>query len=287
MQVIERIEGIREQVDAWRRAAERVALVPTMGNLHEGHLALVDEARAQADRVVVSVFVNPTQFGPNEDYDAYPRTLDADADAVAGRGADAVFAPTVATMYPAGGSLDTRVEVPSLTDRFCGIARPGHFTGVATVVCKLLNIARPDVAVFGRKDYQQLLVIQRLVADLNMPVTIRGAPIVREADGLAMSSRNNYLTDDERRRAPALYRALQQAGTRLGNGEAGPRDVEAEAWRALADAGLEPEYFTVADPETLEPAAAGEGALVILAAAWLGRARLIDNHELALDGEES
>lgn len=286
MQVIESIEGVREQVDAWRRAAERVALVPTMGNLHEGHLALVDEARAHADRVVVSVFVNPTQFGPNEDYDAYPRTLEADTEAVAARGADTVFAPAVTTMYPSGG-LDTRVEVPSLTDRFCGLARPGHFTGVATVVSKLLNIARPDVAVFGRKDYQQLLVIQRMVADLNMPVRIVGAPIVREADGLAMSSRNNYLTDDERRRAPVLYQALQQASARLRHDQAGPRAVEAEAWRSLAEAGLEGEYFTVAHPETLEPAEADERAVVILAAAWLGRARLIDNQELTLDGGDS
>lgn len=283
MQVIERIEGVREQVAGWRQSAASVALVPTMGNLHEGHLALVDEARARADRVLVSVFVNPTQFGPNEDYDAYPRTLDADADAVEHRGADAVFAPSATTMYPSGG-LDTRVEVPSLTDRFCGLARPGHFTGVATVVCKLLNIASPDVAVFGRKDYQQLLVIQRLVADLNMPVAIVGAPIVREADGLALSSRNHYLSAEERERAPALYQALCRAAAQLRSGEASPREAETIAWRRLAEAGLDTEYFSVADPDTLEPAQTATGDVVILAAAWLGRARLIDNQEVSLDG---
>ncbi len=283
MQLIERIEDVRAQVDAWRREGERVALVPTMGNLHEGHLALVDAAREHAEHVIASVFVNPTQFGPGEDYDAYPRTLEADRAALQSRGAEAVFAPAVTTMYPDGGTLATRVEVPSLTDRFCGIARPGHFTGVATVVCKLLNIVRPDTAVFGRKDYQQLLVIQRLVADLDMPVTVVGAPIVREADGLAMSSRNHYLTQDERRRAPALYQALQAAANRLAGGAAGPREVEAEAWRRLVDAGLDPEYFSVADADTLEPVGDTIGRVVLLAAAWLGRARLIDNHELTLD----
>jgi len=281
MQVIEGIQALRDQVDTWRAAGERVALVPTMGNLHEGHLALVDEARNHADRVVVSVFVNPTQFGPDEDYGAYPRTLEADTSAVADRGADGVFAPGATTMYPNGG-LGTRVEVPALTDRYCGIARPGHFTGVATVVCKLLNIARPDVAVFGRKDYQQLRVIQRMVADLNMAVGIVGAPVVREADGLAMSSRNNYLTDGERQRASALYRALGHAEQRLRQ-RVDPRVAEAEAWQRLADAGLDPEYVTAADPDTLEPVGEGAGRVVILAAAWLGRARLIDNRELTLD----
>lgn len=285
MQVIERIEDVRAQVDAWRAGGERVALVPTMGNLHEGHLALVDAAREHAERVIASVFVNPTQFGPHEDYEAYPRTLEADRDALASRGAEAVFAPSVTTMYPNGGTLATQVEIPSLTDRFCGIARPGHFTGVATVVTKLLNIVRPDTAVFGRKDYQQLLVIQRLVADLDMPVAIVGAPIVRESDGLAMSSRNNYLTANERRRAPALYEALQTAATRL-TGGAPAREVEAEAWRHLAEAGLEPEYFTAADPKTLEPLEGAFSRAVILAAAWLGRARLIDNQELTLDARE-
>lgn len=283
MQVIHEIEGIREQVAVWRAMDVTVALVPTMGNLHDGHLRLVADAADHADRVMASIFVNPTQFGPNEDFASYPRTLEADCEALHSRGVDAVFAPAAAAMYPGGGEVATRVEVPGLSDILCGASRPGHFAGVATVVTKLLNITRPDVAVFGRKDYQQLRVIERVVADLNMPVRVVGSPVVREADGLAMSSRNAYLDADERARAPHLYRALRAAAVRLEDGAADYRAVEDEALAAIAEAGLEPEYVRVADPVGLQPATSGAEWVVILAAARLGSARLIDNVEVALD----
>lgn len=267
----------RARIAEWRRAGDRIGFVPTMGNLHEGHLSLVRMAQAHADRVVVSVFVNPLQFGPSEDFDSYPRTLGADRAALAGLGVDLLFAPDEASLYPRPREATTRVTVPGLGDILCGASRPGFFTGVATVVAKLFHIVQPDLAVFGEKDYQQLLVIRRMVEDLDFPVAIVGAPVCREPDGLAMSSRNQYLTAEERARAPLLYRTLCRLGEAL---QAGRRDfaaLEAEGVQALAEAGFRPDYLSIRRPD-LEPPTAADQAFRLLAAAWLGeRTRLIDN----------
>ncbi|BCX82448.1 pantoate--beta-alanine ligase [Methylomarinovum caldicuralii] len=276
MRRFDRIADLRACLEEWRRAGQRIVLVPTMGNLHEGHLQLVDTARRCSDRVVVSIFVNPLQFGPGEDYDRYPRTLEADCAKLETRGADLVFAPPVAEIYPRPLAESTFVEVPGITEILCGASRPGHFRGVATVVAKLFNIVQPDVAVFGEKDYQQLQVIRRLVADLNFPVEIVGVPIVREADGLALSSRNGYLTPEERARAPLLYRSLCQARDAIAAGE---RDFAALCRRqreSLEEAGFRPDYFEIRRPD-LGEAGPDDRPLMILAAAWLGRTRLIDN----------
>jgi pantoate--beta-alanine ligase len=266
---------LRERRAAFATAGERVAFVPTMGNLHDGHLELVRRGRALAPRVVVSIFVNPLQFGAGEDLARYPRTLERDAGLLEGVGADLLFAPPVAEMYPR--PQQTRVEVPGLSDILCGASRPGHFVGVATVVCKLLNMVQPQVALFGEKDFQQLAVIRRMVEDLCVPVQILGVPTVREPDGLAMSSRNGYLTAAERRQAPALYRALQAAAAALATGAADPEAVARQAAAAIDAAGLRTDYVSVRRAGDLAPAGAGDADLVVLAAAYLGRARLIDN----------
>jgi pantoate--beta-alanine ligase len=247
-----------------------------MGNLHAGHLALVAAARAQCERVVVSIFVNPLQFGPNEDLDSYPRTLEADVRALEQAGADAVFAPSVDQMYPHGGTTATTVRVEGITDMLCGSRRPGHFEGVATVVTKLLNLVGPDYAFFGEKDFQQLAVIRRLVDDLCMDVQIVGVPTVREADGLALSSRNQYLSADERQCAPALAAALEDCRMRLLEGDRNFAGLEARGRALLDDAGLETDYFEIRSPELMAPRT-DMCAFRVLAAAFLGRARLIDN----------
>ncbi len=276
MDRIATLTELRARVRAWRAAGERVAFVPTMGNLHAGHIALVRHARELARRTVSSVFVNPLQFGAGEDLAAYPRTLERDHQMLETAGCDLLFAPGVETMYPHGQGVQTRVEVPGISDILCGASRPGHFVGVATVVCKLLNMVQPDLAVFGEKDFQQLLVIRRMVEDLAMPVEIEGLPTVREPDGLAMSSRNGYLSAAERTVAPALYRALTAAAGALG--AARPvADVERETLAAIAAAGLRPDYASVRRAEDLAPPAETDRELVVLAAAYLGRARLIDN----------
>ena len=281
MQTIQQLEALRAQIADWRRAGETIAFVPTMGNLHAGHLALIGAARGRAARVVASIFVNPLQFGAGEDFGAYPRTFAQDQTALGESGCDLLFAPAVETMYPDGQEGHTRVEVPGLSDILCGASRPGHFVGVATVVCKLFNMVQPDLALFGEKDFQQLLVIRRMTADLALPVSVLGMPTVREADGLAMSSRNGYLTADERRRAPGLYRALHSAAAALESA----RDVaaaEAAGLAAVESAGLRPDYLRIRRARDLAPAGANAddpaaGDLIILAAAYLGRARLIDN----------
>lgn len=280
MQVLHTIAETRRQVRAWRSHGERVAFVPTMGNLHRGHLALLEQARGLAERVVVSVFVNPLQFGEGEDFNAYPRTLEADRAAVAESGADLLFAPNEAEMYPYGREGVARVEVPGVSEGLCGAFRPGHFTGVATVVAKLFHAVEPDVAVFGEKDYQQLVVIRRMVAQLDFPVAIAAGPTVREADGLALSSRNAYLTAEERAVAPRLYAVLQEARQRLVDGAADPGRVEGDAMDALAAAGFSPEYVSVRRADDLAPPGTEDTELVVLAAARLGRARLIDNLRL-------
>ena len=276
MELIEDISSLRRRVAHWRRGGETIALVPTMGNLHAGHLALVREARRVAARALVSIFVNPLQFGPDEDFGAYPRTLGRDSELLEAEGTDLLFTPPLPTVYPRAREEQTRVEVPGLSDILCGASRPGHFAGVATVVCKLFNMAQPDIAIFGEKDFQQLLVIRRMVEDLCLPIQIRGLATVREPDGLALSSRNGYLTADERERAPALYQALCRAGDRLGAGRAAS-NVERRGEEELAAGGLRPDYFRVRRASDLQPPTTLDRDLVVLAAAYLGRARLIDN----------
>lgn len=276
------IAALREQVAAWRHAGERIGFVPTMGNLHGGHLSLVDEARSRSDRVVVSVFVNPTQFTPGEDYQSYPRTWEADCAALRQHDTDLVFAPSVDEIYPDGPVLRTRVEVPALNDILCGASRPGHFTGVATVVAKLLNIVQPDLAVFGLKDYQQLMVIQHMVRDLSLPVEIVGGPVAREPSGLAMSSRNVYLTDAEREIAPVLYATLRRLAERLKAGEHNLNALIADGLEAISQAGMKPDYLEIRRADDLAPASPGDTHLVIPVAAYLGRARLIDNLRVSL-----
>ena len=281
MERIEPIHMLRRRIADWRRSGQRIAFVPTMGNLHAGHIALIAAARGRADRVVASIFVNPLQFGPSEDFGAYPRTLERDQAMLQAAGCDLLFNPGVATMYPVGEQDQTRVEVPGLSDILCGASRPGHFTGVATVVCKLFNMVQPDLALFGEKDFQQLLVIRRMTRDLAMPIEILGVPTVREADGLAMSSRNGYLTPAERAAAPGLYRALGLAADSLRRGET-PAQAEALAAEAIGEAGLRLDYVSVRDPDSLAPPTSGAQDLVVLGAAHLGRARLIDNLRVGL-----
>lgn len=277
---IQDLDALRARVCDWRAGGERIAFVPTMGNLHAGHLALVTAARAPGVRVIASIFVNPLQFGPAEDLAAYPRTPERDARLLGEAGCDLLFEPTVETMYPNGMASQTRVEVPGISDILCGASRPGHFSGVATVVCKLFGMVQPDLAVFGKKDYQQLLVIRRMVSDLAIPTEIRGLETVREPDGLAMSSRNGYLSPDERARAPGLYSTLRGAGERLTAGDS-VDEIERDALKALAAAGFRPDYFSIRNAEDLATPRNGDSELVILAAAHLGRARLIDNLEVA------
>ncbi|GMU43370.1 MAG: pantoate--beta-alanine ligase [Xanthomonadales bacterium] len=266
---------MRELLREWRRERQRIAFVPTMGNLHEGHISLVEKARGLADRVVASVFVNPTQFGPSEDYAAYPRTLERDAGFLSAAGCDVLFTPTIESMYPYGETA-AWVDVPSLSGILCGAFRPGHFRGVATVVTRLFNHVAPDVAVFGEKDYQQLLLIRRMTRDLGFPIEIVGAPTARDADGLAMSSRNQYLSAEQRAIAGTIHRVLRAvADVVVAGGDATPSIETGLA--TLRTAGFRPDYLEVRSAESLQPPDAGERELVVLTAAWLGRARLIDN----------
>jgi pantoate--beta-alanine ligase len=277
MQSVTTVEELRSVITAWRLSGGRIAFVPTMGNLHAGHLDLVSEARRRADRVVVSIFVNPMQFGEGEDYDAYPRTLEEDGAQLIEAGVDLLFAPVVSTIYPSGAEQQTRVEVPVISNILCGASRLGHFIGVATVVCKLFNMVQPDLAVFGEKDYQQLMVIRRMVIDLAMPISIIGKATVREADGLAMSSRNGYLSTAQRAAAPQLYRTLQATAEAIRGGDQDYNRLEAEATALLREAGFRPDYYAIRQAENLAmPGETGE-YLVILAAAYLGNTRLIDN----------
>lgn len=280
MRVVDEVAALRAQVAQWRRAGERVALVPTMGNLHAGHYSLVALARERADRVVASVFVNPTQFGPNEDFARYPRTPEADEAGLAAAGCDLVFRPTVEAMYPFGADRCVTVRVPGLTDELDGAARPGHFDGVATVVLRLFNMAQPDMAVFGRKDFQQWRVIDYLVRELSLPIAIVPAPIQRDADGLALSSRNQYLSPAERAVAPELHRTLLAMRAAWHDGAPLAR-IEGEALARLTRAGFAPDYAQFRRSHDLARAKEGErDGLVALVAARLGSTRLIDNLEM-------
>lgn len=282
MEEITRITALRAQVLAWRKAGLRVGFVPTMGNLHGGHLSLVDQACRQADRVIVSIFVNPTQFSAGEDFGDYPRTYDADCALLRTKSVDVVFAPTVEALYPNGPTLQTRVDVPRLNNMLCGLSRPGHFTGVATVVAKLFNIVQPDLAVFGLKDYQQLMVIRQMVVDLAWPIEIVGAPIAREPNGLAMSSRNAYLSVEQTEQAALIYRTLKTLADRLANGEAQLSPLIQTGLHQLETGGFAPDYLEIRRAVDLEAAEPGDQSLIILVAAQLGRARLIDNWPVML-----
>jgi pantoate--beta-alanine ligase len=280
METVETIAALRARVRSWH--GQRVALVPTMGNLHAGHLSLLSAAQARAGHSIVSVFVNPLQFGPHEDFARYPRTLELDARALAQAGCDLMFVPSVAEMYPDADSV-TRVHVGGLSETLEGQARPGHFDGVATVVAKLLIVASPDVTIFGEKDFQQLLIVRRLVRDLSLPVQIVGAPIMRDADGLALSSRNQYLSPAERLLAPQLYGALSELALRLQESGAGGLEpaartaLEQQGVQALSRAGFRVDYVAIRDATDLREPAGGNAPLVVLGAAWLGATRLIDN----------
>jgi len=271
---------IRELVESWRLAHQTVALVPTMGNLHRGHASLVELAAGNADRVVMSLFVNPTQFGPGEDYAGYPRTLDEDRALVAETGlVDALLVPDVAEVYPFGAEAAVRFVMPELARELCGVKRPGHFDGVGSVVCRLLNIVGPDVLVLGRKDYQQLILLERMIADLRLPVQVISGETQRDDDGLAISSRNRYLTPAERRRAPALHTTLIRVRDALARGDRDFSALEVKAVNALKEAGFKPDYVEVRNARDLSRPNGRSATtdLVVLAAAWLGKARLIDN----------
>lgn len=276
------ISDVRQQLHTWRMAGERIVFVPTMGNLHQGHLRLVEHAHQQGQRVVVSIFVNPMQFNDKNDFAAYPNTLAQDSEKLKAAGVDALFLPSVEVIYPDGHQQNSEVVVPGLSDILCGAYRPGHFVGVATVVAKLFNIVQADVAVFGEKDFQQLMVIRRMVDELCFPMEITGVPTERESDGLAMSSRNGYLNEQERQQASLLYEVLNQAKSQLKNGGESIAEIEKQAQQVLQDGGFRPEYLSVRSAKDLSIAEDATQDLVIVAAAWLGKARLIDNIRLNL-----
>ena len=271
-------EALGKYVHDWHQQSQSVALVPTMGNLHTGHLQLVKRAKELADRVVVSIFVNPAQFVAGEDFDTYPRTIEEDLENLKALNPDLIFIPDIDEVYPAGLELDTQLVAPELDSIFCGAFRPGHFNGVATVVSKLLKMVQPNIAIFGNKDYQQLLVIKKLVTDLCIPVDIIGVETVREAGGLALSSRNRYLTQQQKEIVVELYQTLSKISDAVKGGHDDFHQLEADAIDYLEDKGFKTEYLSIRNAANLgEP---DEGELVVLAAAWLGKARLIDNIQI-------
>ncbi len=277
MRTVHTLKELRAILQGYRQQGKRIGLVPTMGNLHEGHISLVRRALEASDVVVTSIFVNPMQFGAGEDLDTYPRTLQDDQEKLEAAGNTLVFAPAPDEIYPEGLARHTKVVVPEVSDGHCGASRPGHFEGVATVVTMLFNIVQPDVAVFGEKDFQQLAVIRKLVKDLVMPVDVIGAPTVREEDGLAKSSRNGYLSAEERNRASAIYQSMQTTASALTGGQTDYAALERAASNTLKNAGFRPDYYTIVNSLTLKPASPEDRELTILAAAYLGTTRLIDN----------
>jgi pantoate--beta-alanine ligase len=276
---IAELQGALQQV---RKQSQLVGLVPTMGNLHAGHLALVRQAMAECDVVLTSIFVNPTQFGPNEDLASYPRTFEADCSALTELACHGIFYPSVEEIYPQGPMLDTRVSVPALSSKLCGSSRPGHFDGVCTVVNKLLNICQPNRAYFGEKDFQQLTIIKHMVSDLNMSTRIISVPTQRADNGLALSSRNNYLSEAQKQQATVIHAALQQTAMALAASEPDIEQLEATAKSLISEAGLAVDYFSICHPETLDGAQKKDRSYRILAAAYLGKIRLIDNLALNL-----
>ena len=283
MRVFHTVSGLREALRADRLKGFRIGFVPTMGNLHDGHLALIKQARSSCDIVVCSIFVNALQFGLNEDWDKYPRTYQQDCDKLREAGCDYLFHPDDNEMYPNGLDTQSRVICPTMTDVLCGASRPGHFEGVTTVVTKLFNIVQPDEAVFGIKDYQQLAVIRRMAEDLCMPVEITAAPIHREADGLAMSSRNAYITDEERPAVVVLKDSLEWIARQIEGGARNFTELEATAKKRIAEAGFKADYITVSHSKTLDPAAEDDLEITILGAMFTSGARLIDNCSISLD----
>ena len=277
MDTVTTIAAVRELVQAWRSEGLRVAFIPTMGNLHAGHVSLIEAARRHGERFVASIFVNPMQFGPNEDWANYPRTPGEDERMLVNAGCNLMFIPDVAEIYPKGFERATRIEVPGLSRILDGEFRPGHFEGVTTIVATLFHIVEPQVAIFGEKDFQQLVIIRRMVADLCMPIEVVGAPTVRDHDGLAMSSRNQYLTATERALAPQIHIALEAAATRVRAGDVDFASIESAGFRELESTGFRPEYFSVRKAADLSPATPQARELVILTAARIGKARLIDN----------
>ncbi|OZG70056.1 pantoate--beta-alanine ligase [Hahella sp. CCB-MM4] len=288
MITIQREKELRATIRQQKSQGKRIGFVPTMGNLHDGHIALVKQALSICDYVVTSIFVNPLQFGANEDLDKYPRTLEADKDRLVQAGNHALFLPKTDQIYPEGLDQHTKVVVPSLTQDHCGASRPGHFDGVTTVVSILFNMVQPDVAVFGQKDFQQLAVIRKMAQDLHMPVTVEGHPTVREEDGLAMSSRNGYLDASQRKVATFLYQTLQQTADKLQNSFSSKpvnedfAQLETDARAKLTEAGFRPDYYNIVASNTLRPATADDKEITILAAAYLGTTRLIDNISITL-----
>lgn len=282
MQIISDISALRELRRRWQIEGKTIAFVPTMGNLHDGHLRLVKEAKKKADIVVVSIFVNPLQFGPNEDLASYPRTLEQDCASLEQLGVDLLFTPKVEDIYSRGIEQQTFVEVPSLSYMICGASRPGFFRGVATIVCKLFNMVQPNHAFFGEKDFQQLQVIRAMVTDLSMNLHIHGVPTVREADGLAMSSRNSYLSEEDRSLAPMIYQNMMQIVDKI---ELGRRDfslIIQEHTKALTEQGFKVDYIEIRSADTLLPQSHEDSQLAVLMAAFLGKTRLIDNCRVTL-----
>ena len=282
MIVVHNKQDLAEHLAEWRLHDEHVALVPTMGNLHAGHVALVDLAREHAERVIVCIFVNPTQFGEGEDFEDYPRTLERDKRRLKQTAADLIFAPDVETVYPFGLEKATMVSVPGLTKHFCGASRPGHFDGVTTVVARLFSLVQPDVAIFGQKDYQQQLVIRHMTEDLNLPIGIITGETVRADDGLALSSRNSYLSESELAVAPVLYETLCSTAQDLQNGRRNFEELETDAITRLRDAGFDVDYYSIRRALNLDVPNRDCDDLVVLAAARLGAARLIDNIVVAV-----
>ncbi len=277
MNTVKNLQQLRAAISRARSEGKRIAFVPTMGNLHAGHVALIQHATERADFVVASIFVNPLQFGANEDLDSYPRTLVADQSKLLEAGCNLLFTSDAQDMYPQGMAQQTIVSVPGVSTGLCGGSRPGHFDGVATIVCKLLNMVQPDIALFGEKDFQQLAVIRKMVADLNMPVQIFGVPIVRDHDGLALSSRNGYLSAQQRAAAPALQQCLQALKAQIKNGRRDYAMLFEQFDTDLQAAGFRLDYVELRDALSLQPAAVDSTQLVLLAAAYLGSTRLIDN----------
>ena len=277
MLIIETLPLLRQQIRRLRMEGKRVALVPTMGNLHDGHMKLVDEAKARADVVVVSIFVNPMQFDRPEDLARYPRTLQEDCEKLNKRKVDLVFAPSVKEIYPNGTETHTYVDVPGLSTMLEGASRPGHFRGVSTIVSKLFNLVQPDIACFGEKDFQQLALIRKMVADMGFDIEIVGVPIMRAKDGLALSSRNGYLTAEQRKIAPGLYKVLSSIADKLQAGERDPDEIITIAGQELNEKGFRADDIQIRDADTLLEVSENSKRAVILVAAWLGDARLIDN----------
>ncbi len=282
MIIIETLPMLRQQIRRWRQEGKRIALVPTMGNLHDGHMTLVDEARARADVVVVSIFVNPMQFDRPDDLARYPRTLQEDSEKLTRRGVDLVFAPAPAAVYPQGLEQQTYVDVPGISSILEGASRPGHFRGVSTIVSKLFNLVQPDLACFGEKDYQQLALIRKMVADMGYDIDIIGVPTVRAKDGLALSSRNGYLTAEERKIAPQLSKIMNALAQQLANGERHVETLLEQTAEQLRATGFTPDELFIRDADSLQPLTVDSQRAVVLMAAWLGKARLIDNQQVDL-----